>query len=201
MAKATKAQIIQRLNAVVKLRLGGAAIREIFQYSQDHNWDVGDDAVYKYVGKADAIIAEHAERDRDRLLAFEVNARNRVFVRAMEKGDLEAALKVLKDRAQLLNLYPSKDPTPSAEPVHTVLPPRSDAGREAPRPRALARLGRADPEAIPLRGSPADRPTLPAPRAAPDRCGDDAQRLANEAQAGAEDSDAAPGQPAERENP
>ena len=119
----------------------------------------------------------------------------------MEKGDLEAALKVLKDRAQLLNLYPSKDPTPSAEPVHTVLLPRSDAGREAPRQRALARLGRADPEAIPLPGSPADRPTLPEPRAAPDRCGDDAQRLANEAQARAEDPDAAPGQPAEWENP
>jgi len=201
MAKATKAQMTQRLNAVVKLRLGGAAIRDIFQYSQDHNWDVGYDAVYKYVSRADKIIEDHAERNRDRLLAFEVNARHRVFARAMEKGDLEAALKVLKDRAQLLNLYPSKDPTPSAEPVHTVLPPRSDADREAPRPRALARLGRADPEAIPLLGSAADRPTLPEPRTDPARCGGDAERLANEAQAGAEDADAAPGQPAERENP
>jgi hypothetical protein len=201
MAKATKAQVTQRLNAVVKLRLGGAAIREIFQYGQDHGWGVGYDAVYKYVGKADAIITERAERDRDRLLAFEVNARNRVFARAMEKGDLEAALKVLKDRAQLLNLYPAKDPTPSAVPVNHVLPPRSDAGREAPRQMALARLGRADPEAIPLRGSPADRPTLLETRTDPARCGDDAERLANGAQAGAEDSDAAPGQPAERENP
>ena len=68
MAKATKAQIVQRLNAVLKLRLGGVAIREIFQYSQDHNWGVGYDALYKYVGKADAIITERAERDRDRLL-------------------------------------------------------------------------------------------------------------------------------------
>ena len=201
MAKATKAQIIQRLNAVVKLRLGGAAIRDIFQYSQDHNWDVGYDAVYKYVSRADKIIEEHAERNRDRLLAFEVNARHRVFARAMEKGDLEAALKVLKDRAQLLNLYPVKDQTPSTVQMNTVLPPRSDAGREAPRPRALARLGRADPEAIPLLGSAADRPTLPEPRTDPARCGGDAERLANEATAGAEDADAAPGQPAERENP
>ena len=41
----------------------------------------------------------------------------------MEKGDLEAALKVLKDRAQLLNLYPVKDQTPSTVQVNTVLPP------------------------------------------------------------------------------
>ena len=123
MAKATKTQATQRLNAAVKLRLGGVAIREIFQYGQDQGWGVGYDAVYKYVGKADAIITERAERDRDRLLAFEVNARNRVFARAMEKGDLEAALKVLKDRAQLLNLYPSKDQTPSAVQVNHVLPP------------------------------------------------------------------------------
>jgi len=39
-----------------------------FQYSQDYGWGVGYDALYKYVGKADAIITERAERDRDRLL-------------------------------------------------------------------------------------------------------------------------------------
>jgi hypothetical protein len=96
----------QRLNAVVKLRLAGAGIREIFQYGQDHGWGVGMKAVEKYVSKADEIIAERADRQRDRLLAFAVVARDRLFELALDKKDFETALKVLQDRDTLLGLYP-----------------------------------------------------------------------------------------------
>ena len=106
MAKATKAQMTQRLNAVVKLRLAGASAGRIFEYGRGQGWGVGIKAIEKYISRADAIISERADRHRDRLLAFAVVARDRLFELALEKKDFETALRVLQDRDTLLDLYP-----------------------------------------------------------------------------------------------
>jgi hypothetical protein len=109
MPKSTKAQMTQRLTAVVKLRLAGASPGRIFEYSKGQGWGVGIKAIEKYVSKADAIIAARADRHRDRLLAFAVVARDRLFELALESKDYETALKVLQDRDTLLHLYPREE--------------------------------------------------------------------------------------------
>jgi hypothetical protein len=96
----------QRLTAVVKLRLGGASASRILEYGSREGWGVGIKAVEKYISKADAIIAERADRQRDRHLAWALVARDRLFELALEKKDFETALKVLQDRDTLLDLYP-----------------------------------------------------------------------------------------------
>jgi hypothetical protein len=195
--------MVERVEAVAQLRLEGKEFAEIAQFCAAQGWPHGVSQTYLYIRRADALLDRYAETNRNRLFGQRIARRNALWSRAMAKDDLRMALAVEMDQTKLLGFYPQP---PTQQAVGPPLqangtPALSEEDRAAIWKLALARLGEADTEAITVRGSPADRQRLLEPRTDPERCGDDAGRLANETNAGAEDADAAPGQPAEWENP
>ena len=64
--------------------------------------------IYRYVKRAEANIAQIAEKDHDRLFARHIGQRRTLFQKAVAMGDVRAALSILQDEATLLNLYPGR---------------------------------------------------------------------------------------------
>ncbi len=116
MAKASKAEIIRRISEVETLLLNGAEYTDIVQYSSEKKWEVGGRQVRKYIAIAERRMAETLNRDRDRLLVRHLRQRRLLFARCMKINDYKTALQVLRDEAELEQLYgPTKiaptDPT------------------------------------------------------------------------------------------
>jgi hypothetical protein len=106
-AKATKAVIAQRVEEVLQIRLAGAAFPEIVQYASEKGWDVGPRQLQNYIRKTDRLLALAREKDRAKLLALHEAQRRLLLNKALEVGDLRTALAVLRDSAQLQDLYPA----------------------------------------------------------------------------------------------
>jgi hypothetical protein len=109
MPKATKAQVSQRVSEVAKLRAGGAEITQIAEYAEKAGWGIKLTQCYEYARRADLVLADYVERNRDLLLSKQLNRRNVLWSKALEADDLELALAVTQDEAALLGLYPNRD--------------------------------------------------------------------------------------------
>ena len=71
-------------------------------------WNVSDRQLQRYTAEADELLAQSLEDNRDRLMAYHFAARRALYARAMAAGDLSTASRILKDEAELLNLYATK---------------------------------------------------------------------------------------------
>ena len=148
--KSTKAEIRRRVEEIVRLRLAGAElVPDIVQYAASQNWQVRRRMLWNYVDRADRIIARGVEKDRQKLLARHLRQRRLLFARALEQGDIRAALAVARDEAELEALYPPQKARvehsgPDGGPIphaHAV----TDADRASAIHALLARLGEAGP--------------------------------------------------------
>src|SRR5919201_2075319 len=106
--KSTKAEVRQRVEEVLRVRLLGAELWDIRQHASEQGWDVSDRQLYRYLAAADKLLAQTLEKDREKLLNRHLAQRRALYARAMEVGDLRTALAVAKDEADLLNLYPAR---------------------------------------------------------------------------------------------
>jgi hypothetical protein len=113
--KATKAEVRQRVDEVLKLRLGGAEFHDIVQYASDpeRSWQVSERQLWNYIAAADALCKERFDAKADHLLARHLLQRRALFAHAMAAGDYLTALAVLKDEAELEALYPPKKVAPT----------------------------------------------------------------------------------------
>jgi hypothetical protein len=107
MAKATKAEIAQRVEEVLSIRLAGAGFPEILQYATEKQWDVRERQLWEYIHRSDELLAQAMEKDRGKRLALHLAQRRLLLNKALEVGDIRAALAVLRDSAQLEDLYPA----------------------------------------------------------------------------------------------
>ncbi len=105
-SKATKAEIAQRVDEVLRARLDGAQFHDLLQYASEKGWNVGQRQLWNYVAASDRLLAARLEKDRDRLFARHVAMRMALFARCVNAGELAAALAVAKDEAALHGLYP-----------------------------------------------------------------------------------------------
>jgi hypothetical protein len=108
--KSTKATVQQRVAEVLVIRLQGAELYDIRRYAAEQTppWNVSDRQLERYAAAADALLAQTLEKDRDKLLNRHHAARRALLARALQLGDVRTALAVLRDEAELLDLYPAK---------------------------------------------------------------------------------------------
>jgi len=108
--KQTDTTVDQRIEHVVRLRLGNATLADIRQFAAqpEQCWRVCDRQLKRYIRKADELILASFNEDRERLLREHVVRRDHLYRVAMQQGNVRDALAVLKDLDELMGLYPAK---------------------------------------------------------------------------------------------
>jgi hypothetical protein len=171
MSKVDQTVAAQRVAEISLLRLKGKTVAHCVEYARNKGWEVGYNAVWQYVDKADKAIAKTIERKQTQLIAFGVSQRNRAVEMALEDRDYDAALKLMQDREWLLGLYPEQRPQePPMQVNNPVVPVLSELQRTALEAALLRRIteaagGRPEPQKVPS-GTALDRtPAIATPPA------------------------------------
>jgi hypothetical protein len=120
--KATKAQAKSRVEEILRIRLDGAEIWDVREYVREKEREEGspwhlaegqkplsDSQLWRYMAAADKLIAESCRASRKKLLRRHLAQRRNLYAKAVSQGDVRAALAVLRDEAELLRLYPSRN--------------------------------------------------------------------------------------------
>ena len=104
--RSTKAQVRQRVEAVLEVRLSGAEFSDLRRFAQENKWGCSDAQIWRYVKKSDAILADTLEKDRSKNFHLHIAKRRALFARCMSVSDYRSALAVLRDECELLGMYP-----------------------------------------------------------------------------------------------
>jgi hypothetical protein len=125
--KATKTKILARAEEILRIRLDGAQFWDVREYVREKErepdtvWTLPDGAkplsdptLWRYIAKADKLIAESCRSSRKKLLRRHLAQRRNLYAKAVSQGDIKAALAVLRDEAELLALYPPAEVAPTA---------------------------------------------------------------------------------------
>src|SRR5438128_1153910 len=103
-----------RVQEVLQLRLNGAEFYDLQVHAQEHEWNVSDRTLWRYVAAADRLIGQSLEDDRDKLIRRHVAQRRSLYARALNDGDLRTALAIVKDEAEIQGLYAPKKIAPTS---------------------------------------------------------------------------------------
>jgi hypothetical protein len=119
--KATKATLERRIEEVLRIRLDGAEFWDVREYAREKEQEAGsawelkpggkplsDGQLWRYVARADRLIAESCRVSRKKLLRRHLAQRRNLFAKALLAGDYRAALSAARDEAELLGLYPAR---------------------------------------------------------------------------------------------
>jgi hypothetical protein len=120
-AKPTKAQVEARVSEILRIRLDGAEIWDVREYVREKEQEDGspwklpegakplsDSQLWRYIARADKLIAESCRASRKKLLRRHLAQRRNLYARAVNAGDYRAALAAARDEAELLGLYPAR---------------------------------------------------------------------------------------------
>jgi hypothetical protein len=132
--KATEAQVRQRVEELLRIRLDGAELWDVRKYvrekveAKDQVWGekpLSDGQLYRYLQKVDALLAHSCKSGRKRLIRRHLTQRRALYARSVNAADLRTALAILQDEAELLGLYPPKrkelsGPRGSAIPIRVI---------------------------------------------------------------------------------
>lgn len=107
--KSTAREMEKRILEVYRIIIAGAEFHDIQEYANhpDRAWGLSKSSVRRLQGKALAMMKRHTETRADRVLARHLQQRRFLYARAIEAGDINAALAVAKDEAKLFGIYPS----------------------------------------------------------------------------------------------
>jgi hypothetical protein len=116
--KANKATIRARVDDVLRIRLDGAEFPDIRQYVAEREadgappWTIPDGGkplsqrqLWRYVALSDRLLKESALTNRRKRLRLHFARRKNLFARAVATGQINVALAVLKDLAELEGFY------------------------------------------------------------------------------------------------
>jgi hypothetical protein len=113
--KSSPATVRLRIAEITRMRLAGAEFADIVEYAgkKDHlngkkSWNVGHSCIRKYISQSNADIARDLEKDRGVVLNMHMMQSRYLYARAIDQGDVKAALSVMVNEAKLHNLYPEK---------------------------------------------------------------------------------------------
>ena len=102
--RATKAQTVERVNALIPLILGGLRPAEIVRFATapaENNkglgWDLNERQIERYIAKATAAIEETAVVDRLRMLRRCIARMEFLYGRLVRAGDLRGATQVQRE--------------------------------------------------------------------------------------------------------
>jgi hypothetical protein len=153
--KATKTQILKRVEEVLRIRLEGAAFWDVREYAREKEREEGsawflaegqkplsDGQLWRYIGQADRLAAENYRASRKRLLRRHLLRREHLYALAVNQGDVRAALAVLADAADLEGLRPPRKVAPTTPDGSAPYEPgMSDAEKLAALQALYARVG------------------------------------------------------------
>jgi hypothetical protein len=117
--RVSKAEMSRRVHEVFRLLLQGANFLDVKEYAQDTAegktaWNVSDKTIHRMIRRAHVLLADYAERDRGKLMAKSLARREYIYAKAVQAGDLRAALRAADSQDQLLGMFPSKSrPAPA----------------------------------------------------------------------------------------
>jgi hypothetical protein len=126
--KATKAETQKRVDEVFQLRLHGAELPDLVQFSSEKAWNIGPRQLRKYIAKADRLMTEILNRNREQLFGRHVLQRRAIFARCMKINDYKTALQVLRDEAQLEGMYAPTKISPTTPDGKRPYQPASHVG-------------------------------------------------------------------------
>jgi hypothetical protein len=126
--KSTRAETQKRVDEVLQLRLHGAELPDILQYAAEKAWCVKERQLRTYIARADRLMAEILNRNRDQLFGRHVMQRRAIFARCMKINDYKTALQVLRDEAQLEGLYAPTKISPTTPDGKRPYQPAGHAG-------------------------------------------------------------------------
>ena len=153
--KPTKAQVQLRTEEILRIRLDGAEAWDVREYVREKEREAGsawelpeggkplsDSQLWRYIAKADGLIAESCRASRKKLVRRHLAQRRNLFAKAVSAGDYRTALAVARDEAELQGLYPPRKIAPTNpkgdKPYDGAL---TDADRAAALQSLYARLG------------------------------------------------------------
>lgn len=110
--KVTKAEKLERVDAVLDLLLQSVSRRGILQFFANKGWDVSPRTVDWYIQQARKELVELSRQRREDEFALAREQLAMLLMRALAKGDLRTARLVRRDLTELLGLL--------VEPVHRV---------------------------------------------------------------------------------
>ena len=106
----------------MRIRLDGAEFWDVREYAREKEaeagsaWELKDGAkplsdsqLWRYVSRADKLIAESCRASRKRLIRRHLAKARNLFAKAVASGDIRAALACLKDEGEMQALYPPRD--------------------------------------------------------------------------------------------
>jgi hypothetical protein len=119
--KPTQAILRQRLDEVYAIRVDGATIHDVRRYvaekeaAGEQPWTIPDGGrpvsertLWRYIQQTDRMMDEVSRESRKRMRRRHLAQRRNLYAKALAQGDIKAALSVLRDEAELLNLYPAR---------------------------------------------------------------------------------------------
>jgi hypothetical protein len=119
--KASKATMRDRTEDVLRILLDGARPWDVRAYIaeqevkgqapwtiQEGNRPLSERQVRRYVAAAERLIDESVRQNRKRRIRRHIAQRESLYARCVTKGDERTALAVLRDLAELQDLYPPK---------------------------------------------------------------------------------------------
>jgi hypothetical protein len=105
MKKATKKEIIERVNKIFDLLLKGYNTHDILQYVADKSgWGVKDRSVFYYIKKANKLFEKSAEVKRNEWLGKTINRYNLLFAKAFVEKDYMTCTQIQDKLAEVLKL-------------------------------------------------------------------------------------------------
>lgn len=107
-SEATAAEMILRVDEVLRIRLDGAQFHDVVEYAREKGWNVGKSQIGNYIRKADNLLVERTDKRRKRRLAMHEARREALYGRSVNAADYRTALSVLADLAKLQGLYPAE---------------------------------------------------------------------------------------------
>src|SRR5688500_8500806 len=105
--KADNAEVLRRVEEVLRIRLDGAQFHDIVQYAAEKGWGLKDRQIRTYIRRADALLVERQDTSRKRVIARHLAQRQALYARAVNAADYRTALAILADEAKLRGLYAS----------------------------------------------------------------------------------------------
>jgi hypothetical protein len=119
--KASKAIVQKRVEEVLAIRLDGAEFWDVREFVREQEQEEGsawhltegqkplsDSQIWRYLAKADKMVAESCRASRKKLLRRHLAQRRNLYAKAVSQGDVKAALAAARDEAELLGLYPAR---------------------------------------------------------------------------------------------
>ena len=123
---ANEALALRRAEDLVRIRLDGAEFIDVREYVREKEQEEGsawhlkpratpmsDQQLYRYVARADELIASSLSHSRRGLIREHRARRRNLYARAVLTADYRTALACLRDEAELLGLYAPRKVAPT----------------------------------------------------------------------------------------